>query len=97
MAEQQKRSRRKGLTGREAIERVKSDFPEMLGRPIEAVLGLEQADDNGWKVVVSVVEMGRIPPTTDILGAYAITLDSDGELAGYRRERRYHRNQADED
>jgi hypothetical protein len=61
------------------------------------VLGLEPDDDNGWKVLVEVVELERIPRSTDVLGAYAITLDKRGELMGCRRERRYYRNQADEE
>jgi|SRR5437588_4188461 len=102
MAEQRRNNRRNGrgagkLSGREAIERVREELPQLLGRPIESVLGLERNDEDGWKVTVQVVEMGRIPPTTDVLGAYAVSLDRDGELVGYRRERRYHRNQADED
>jgi Gas vesicle synthesis protein GvpO len=96
MAEQRKRSGRNGLNSREAIERVRRDLPELLGRPLEQVLGVERSDDDGWKVTVQVVEMGRIPPTTDVLGAYEVTLDKSGELLGYRRERRYHRNRADD-
>jgi hypothetical protein len=98
MAEKRRNSNQNsGLSGREAIERVRTDLPELLGRPIEQVLGLERDDNNGWKVTVQVVEMARIPPTTDVLGTYAVDLDRDGELVGYRRQRRFHRNQADED
>jgi hypothetical protein len=102
VAEQRKSGRqngtaRNGLSGREAIERVRSELPQLLGRPIESVLGLERDDDDGWTLTVQVVELARIPPSTDVLGAYSVTLDSDGELIGYRRRRRYHRNQAEED
>ena len=102
MAERSDDRRRDGsggkrLSGREAIERVRQELPQLLGKPIEAVLGLERNDDEGWNVMVSIVELERIPHSTDILGAYAVTLDGDGELIGWRRSRRYHRNQADED
>lgn len=90
-------SNRNQLSGREVIERVRQDLPQLLGRPIESVLGLERDDNDGWSVTVSVVELARIPHSTDIIGAYRVTLDSDGELVGWRRSRRYHRNQADED
>ncbi len=86
-----------GLSGPEAIERVRRDLPQLLGRPIEAVLGLERDDDRNWQVMVQIVELARVPSSTDVLGAYAVTIGSDGELLGYRRRRRYHRNQADED
>jgi hypothetical protein len=70
----------------------------MLGRPIESVMGLEPGDDgNGWKVTLEVVELERIPRSTDVLGAYVISLDKSGELTGARRARRYYRNQADEE
>jgi hypothetical protein len=68
----------------------------MLGWSVESVLGLEPDDSNGWKVTVEVVELERIPRSTDVLGAYVISLDKSGELTGARRERRYYRNQADE-
>ena len=50
----------------------------------------------GWSPS-QVVELERIPRSTDVLGAYVVELDEDGELIGYRRRRRYHRSQADED
>jgi hypothetical protein len=85
------------LSGREAIERALSEAGDLLGRPIESVLGLESDDREGWRVTVEVVELERIPRSTDVLGAYVITLDKSGELTGTRRERRYYRNQADEE
>jgi hypothetical protein len=85
------------LSGREAVERVRDEAAELLGRPIESVLGLEPDDNGGWTVTVDVVELERIPHSTDVLGSYAITLDKSGELTGWRRQRRYYRNQADED
>jgi hypothetical protein len=91
------RGARSGLSGREAIQRVKEELPELLGRPIESVLGVEPADNDGWQVMVQVVELERIPRSTDVLGAYAVTLNNEGELMGYHRRRRYNRSQADED
>jgi hypothetical protein len=85
------------LSGREAVQRALSEAGDLLGRPIESVLGLEPDDGNGWRVTVEVVELERIPRSTDVLGAYVITLDKSGELTGTRRERRYYRNQADEE
>lgn len=68
----------------------------MLGRPVEGVLGVERAEDN-WQVLVQVVELARIPSSTDLLGAYEVTVGGEGEILGFRRSRRYYRNQADED
>ena len=87
----------KGLSAREAVARVRGDFPELLGRPVETVLGVQRDEESGWLVTVAVVELARIPNSTDVLGAYAVTLDDEGEMTGYRRRRRYTRSQADED
>ena len=98
MAERGKeRSANGRLSGRDAIERIRHDLPPLLGKPIEAVLGLDRDEGDCWQVTVSVVELARIPHSTDVLGTYAVTLTADGELDGYRRTRRYYRNQADED
>ena len=35
--------------------------------------------------------MRRIPDTTDVLALYEVDVDSDGDLEGYRRLRRYAR------
>jgi Gas vesicle synthesis protein GvpO len=85
------------LSGREVVARVRRDLPQLMGRPIESVLGLERDEDDGWSVMVQIVELSRIPHSTDVLGAYAVKVDPDGEVIGWRRRRRYHRNQADED
>lgn len=85
------------LPAREVAARVREDLGSLLGREVEAVLGIEPGDDGGWAVTVSVVELERIPNSTDVLGAYRAEVDSDGELVGYRRQRRYVRSQADED
>jgi hypothetical protein len=61
------------------------------------VLGFEPDDSKGWNVTVQVVELARIPHSTDVLGTYEVSLDKDGELQAYKRRRRYYRNQADED
>ncbi len=102
MAEQRSGSRRNGsssaVSGPEAIARVRRDLPQMLGRPIESILGIERGGDrNGWELTVQVVELSRIPHSTDVLGDYWVTVDREGELLAYGRRRRYHRNQPDED
>ncbi len=99
MAESKSSSRRgsSDLSAKEAIQRVRRDLPELLGHPVESVLGVERNDDQLWEVTVQVVELARIPNSTDVLGAYQVTLDNDGELAGYQRRRRYTRGQADDD
>ena len=75
--------------GREAAQQLL----ELTGREAEGVTGLERTDD-GWRVEVEVVEVRRIPDTTDVLALYEVTVDEDGDLEGYRRLRRYSRGAA---
>jgi hypothetical protein len=63
---------------------------QLTGKEAEGITGLERTDD-GWTVHVEVLELRRIPNTTDVLALYEVTLDEDGELEGYRRLRRYSR------
>lgn len=65
---------------------------ELTGRRPENVLGLRR-DEDGWKVTVELVELSRVPYSTDMLGCYVVSLDDDGELIGYERTRRYVRSQ----
>ena len=63
---------------------------ELTGKAAEGVTGLQRSDD-GWRVQVEVVEVRRIPDTTDVLALYEVEVDEDGELESYRRLRRYAR------
>jgi hypothetical protein len=69
---------------------------ELTGREAEGVTGLEKTDD-GWRVEVEVVEVRRIPNTTDVLAIYQVDVDEDGRLEGYHRVRRYVRGSAGDD
>jgi Gas vesicle synthesis protein GvpO len=84
------------LSAGEAIQRVREELPELLGTPIDSILGVER-DDGGWTVSAQIVELARIPDSMDVLGVYTVSLNADGELAGYKRERRYSRGQMLED
>ena len=77
--------RRSGMTiAAEAAQQL----VELTGREVEGITALERTDD-GWVVEVDVLEVRRIPDTTDVLATYELTLDEDGEIDGYRRLRRY--------
>jgi hypothetical protein len=65
---------------------------QLTGRRPETVLGIRREDD-GWKVTVEVVELSRVPSSTDLLGSYLVSLDEKGEVVGYERSRRYQRGQ----
>jgi len=75
--------------------RAASEFYELTGKPQEGVVGLERTD-GGWTVQLEVIEVRRIPDTTDMLGIYEIDTDDQGSLEGYRRVRRYVRGSGEE-
>jgi gas vesicle protein GvpO len=85
------------LSARDAAARVREDLPELLGKPVESILGIQREDEGGWIATVAIVELARIPSSTDVLGTYRVRLDASGELIEYQRQRRYARNRADED
>jgi hypothetical protein len=65
---------------------------QLTGHQPETVLGLRRGED-GWQVLVEMVEMRRVPNSTDVLGCYAVDLDRSGDVVGYQRRRRYQRGQ----
>jgi hypothetical protein len=75
--------------------RAAEQMQELLGRQVEGVTGLEK-DGDDWKVTLEVLELERVPTTTDVLGSYEVLLDSDGDLTGAQRTRRYARGEAGE-
>lgn len=70
---------------------------EFAGRKPESVSGLNRDEDGHWTVCIDVVELARIPPSTDVLATLEVTLDDDLELVDLVRSRRFLRNQVSED
>jgi hypothetical protein len=66
----------------------------LLERPVESVSAFERTHE-GWLVTLEVVEVSRIPESTDVLASYEVELDDDRNLRRYARVRRYIRSQAD--
>jgi hypothetical protein len=77
-------------------ERAARQLVELAGREMEAVTGLRRSDD-GWTVQIEVVEVRRVPNTTDVLALYEVEVDGQGDLLGYRRVRRYVRGTPSEE
>jgi hypothetical protein len=85
------------VTAAQAGRHAAQQMQELTSQPVEGVRGVRRDDDGGWEVIVEVLELERIPNSTDVLGAYVLLLDESGEVREYRRVRRYHRNQVEED
>jgi hypothetical protein len=69
---------------------------DLTGKAFEGIVGLSKSED-GWSVSVEVLEMRRIPSTTDVIAVYEVDVDQDGDLTGYRRVHRFLRGEAGED
>lgn len=92
-----KRERPRGAGGDELAE-VATQARELLrslrGVEAENVSGIRRTS-NGWTVTLEVVELRRIPESTDVLASYEVELDGDGKYLGFSRGPRYSRSQAE--
>ena len=67
---------------------------ELVGCPAEGITGIRRNED-GWVVEVEVLEVERVPETSDVLASYEVEIDNDGEIVEFRRIRRYLRTQTE--
>lgn len=81
-------------SGSRVAEQAVRQLAELTTKDVEGVTALRKSDD-GWTVELEVLELRRVPTTTDVLATYEVTLDSSGEMEGYRRVGRYVRGQAE--
>ena len=71
---------------------------ELTGYRPEAATALEwDEESDSWRVTVEVLELERVPNTTDVIGAYEVRLDPQGTLHGYKRLRRFPRGESREE
>ncbi len=76
-------------------ERAKSQMAEVTG--LKAV-GVTETfkDEHGWHIAVDMLEMSRVPDTTDVLGDYDVLLDDNGDLLRFVRTRTHLRGESAE-
>jgi hypothetical protein len=79
----------------ELVRAARRQIEELIGETPESVSGVRRTD-GGWAVSFEVVEVRRIPETTDVLSSYEVTVDDDGNLLDLERRRRYRRSQVDD-
>lgn len=76
----------------EVVRLAVEQLAELTGKVAEGVSELCRSGE-GWVVTVEVVELERIPSSTDVVGSYEVLLDDDGDLLEYRRVARWVRSQ----
>ena len=77
------------------IGQARQELQELLGAEPESVSGFERGDHR-WTVMLEVVDVKRVPDSTDVLSSYELTYDDDGQLVSVAQRRRYRRSQVEE-
>ncbi|NQT73928.1 MAG: gas vesicle protein [Chloroflexi bacterium] len=68
------------------VESAKSQLADLTGLKPVTVTGAFQ-DGQGWHIELDMLEMTRIPTSTDVLGDYEVLLDDDGNMVKFDRKR----------
>jgi hypothetical protein len=80
----------------EIVDEARTQLERLLGTESEGVTGFERSDGR-WSVTLEVVEVHRVPDSTDVLASYEVILDDDRNLVSLDRKRRYRRAQVEEE
>lgn len=67
-------------------ERAKQQMADLTGLKPVTVAGAFR-DAQGWRVSLDLLELSRIPQSTDVLGTYEVLLDEEGNLVSFERKR----------
>ena len=80
------------MTVNEIVKQAKAQLAQLTGLKPDTVSSLVK-DEGDWHVAVELVEMKRIPESSDLLATYDTYLDDAGNLLRYQRTRRYLRGE----
>lgn len=75
---------RNRITMAQVVKNLKQDIQDVTGFPAWSVISLERVPD-GWAGRVEVTEFHRVPEAQDLVGVYDVTIDEEGNLAGWDR------------
>jgi hypothetical protein len=79
----------------QAVREAAKQLAELTSLKFDSVSAVDK-NDSGWHVTVNLVELSRIPHSTDVLASYEVELDTEGNLERYHRGPRYLRDQTGE-
>jgi hypothetical protein len=80
----------------DVLRRAREQLQALRGQEPESVSALERTA-TGWTTTFEVVELARVPDSTDVMASYEVVLDEDKNVTRYARVRRYYRSQAERD
>ena len=84
------------MTLLELTEQAKDHLARATGLKPVLVSGTFK-DEQGWHVFMDMLEMRRIPDSTDVLGYYEVLLSDDGAMVNFRRKRSHLRQESVEE
>lgn len=68
----------------ELAEKAKMGLEQLTGLKASSVIGFTQ-DEGNWMVTLEMVEKKSIPDSMDILGAYEVKMDPEGNVLDFMR------------
>ena len=78
------------------LKRAQEEFNRLGKTPDNGVIGMTKTEE-GWTVLLEVLERKAIPDTMDMLGLYELHLDNEGNLLGFDRKRLRKRGETNEE
>jgi hypothetical protein len=79
------------LTLIEAIGLARRTAAQLTELPVDGIAESGRHADGGWRVLVDVVESAARMGENDLLATHEVILSPEGDLTGFSRLRRYHR------
>jgi len=79
-------------TGLQIAQHVKEQLVELTHLKPDTISAISK-DEQGWHILVEMIEMKRIPEGSDVLATYETLSDEEGNLINFRRTRRYLRDE----
>jgi hypothetical protein len=86
----------KPMTAAQVVMHALKEVAHVSGLDADHVSSVA-CEPDGWHVTVDLIELRRIPASTDVIAAYDAVFSPDGSLLSYHRRRRYFRDQMTED
>jgi len=66
------------------IEKAREEISKITGLELSSTIGAVK-EEKGWKVTMEMVEKHSLPDQMDILAAYVVILDNDGNVIEFKR------------
>ena len=79
----------------DALSHARRAMATITDQPIDAVPSCTRGDDGIWRVRIDVIEVPARMGDNDLLAVYEVEIAPGGDLAGFRRLARYHREDGD--